>query len=164
MIMIILRAAAVLIALFSILNALFSPNEAAFATVHGMCMLLGGIVAYLLAKFLNRSPAVWTTLAVFFVFVTLLILAFMPTGKSADMSAMIGRLRKIVEGEPANSSVHYHLGLAYLSANDNSAAMEEYEALKNLKSNRAEKLLSHIDKHQALMKSIDNSTPSRLTH
>jgi hypothetical protein len=55
MIMVVLRAAAVLIALFSLMNAAFNRDLAAFAFVHGLCALLGAIVAFLLAKFLNRS-------------------------------------------------------------------------------------------------------------
>ena len=147
MIMLILRVAAVLIALFSLLNAAFNSDPAACAFVHGLCALLGAIVAFPLAKFLNRSIAGWVICTIFFVFVTLIILAFMPTAKPANMSERIERLKKVVEAEPTNSAVRYHLGLAYLSIDDKPAAQEQYELLRKLESKYAEKLQSHIYKH-----------------
>jgi predicted PurR-regulated permease PerM len=149
MIMIVLRTAAVLIALFSLMNAAFNRDLAAFAFVHGLCALLGAIVAFLLAKFLNRSIAGWVVCTIFFVFLTLIILAFMPTSKPANMSETIGRLKKIVAAEPANSAARYHLGAAYLSVDDEAAATEQYESLKSLASKYAEKLLNKIYRHQA---------------
>jgi DNA-binding SARP family transcriptional activator len=86
---------------------------------------------------------------IFFVFLTLIILAFMPTSKSANMSETIERLKTIVAAEPANSAVRYHLGVAYLSVDDEAAATEQYDSLKSLASKYAEKLLNKIYQHQA---------------
>jgi serine/threonine protein kinase len=59
----------------------------------------------------------------------------------------ITQFRKAVEIDRNNAESHYSLGLSYLNSNNKTAAMEQYEALKNLKSDYAGQLLSEINKH-----------------
>ena len=58
----------------------------------------------------------------------------------------ITQFKKAVEIVPSNAESHYSLGLAYLNTNNKTAAMEQYEALKNLKSDYANSLLNEINK------------------
>jgi tetratricopeptide (TPR) repeat protein len=53
------------------------------------------------------------------------------------------------QGEPDSlrAESYYHLGIDYLMVNDKTTAMAEYEILKNMKSDYADKLLNEINKH-----------------
>lgn len=59
----------------------------------------------------------------------------------------ITQFRKAVEIDQNNAESHYSLGLSYLNSNNKTAAMEQYEALKTLKSDYANSLLNEINKH-----------------
>jgi tetratricopeptide (TPR) repeat protein/predicted Ser/Thr protein kinase len=61
-------------------------------------------------------------------------------------SKAIEQYKKAVELDPQQGMAHYSLGLAYLITKDRSAAAEQYETLRKLNSNYANKLLREINK------------------
>ena len=54
------------------------------------------------------------------------------------------RVIELFHGQPEEADAHYWLGKVYLYAGDRRAALREYDALKRLKSDRAEQLLKEI--------------------
>ena len=59
---------------------------------------------------------------------------------------MAKALKQTVRIKPDDTFAYYNLGVAYLSAGDKVAAMEEYEVLKTLDAELADQLLSVISK------------------
>lgn len=56
----------------------------------------------------------------------------------------VAAFRRAVELRPSDVKTHFHLGVAYMRANDVTSAMREYEALKRLDKHAAENLYRTI--------------------
>lgn len=56
----------------------------------------------------------------------------------------IAAFRRAIELRPEDVKTHYHLGVAYVGAEDMASAMKEYEALKRMDKELAESLYRSI--------------------
>ncbi|MCK5287152.1 MAG: tetratricopeptide repeat protein, partial [Thermodesulfovibrionia bacterium] len=65
-------------------------------------------------------------------------------GKSGMYKEAVDTLKQAIRVNPNNAEAHYNLGFAYLMLNDKSSAINEYEILKNLDTEFANKLFRKI--------------------
>jgi tetratricopeptide (TPR) repeat protein len=74
-------------------------------------------------------------------------LAYEKTGRYPEAIEQFKLATSFAKGHQGEDEARYNLGMANLSANNKAAAMEQYEALKTMKSAYADSLLSEINKH-----------------